>query len=183
MGGNHFLAYKSLTKTGVVDETCAPYQAKNIQCSKMSTCKTCERGHNGDSCEAVPSPNTYHVREFGAVIGEQKIMAEIRERGPVACGIAVTDEFMHNYRGGVFEDTSGEKKIRHVVSLLGWGVAQDGTKYWVGRNSWGSYWGESGFFKLVRGKNNLMIESECAWAVPERNWKKDELQQEDVLLE
>jgi len=50
-------------------------------------------------------------------------MAEIKARGPVACGVAVTNEFMQKYKGGVFEDTSGEKRIRHVVSLLG-GVAQ-----------------------------------------------------------
>merc|ERR1712070_1316431 len=179
MGGNHFLAYKSLTEKGVTDETCAPYQAKNMQCSAMAMCKDCK--HDG-TCSAVQSAKKYAISEFGAVIGEQKIMAEIRARGPVACGVAVTDEFMHQYKGGIFEDTSGEKKIRHVISLLGWGVAADGTKYWVGRNSWGSYWGESGFFKIVRGKNNLMIESECAWAVPKKNWKDDELDEDDVLL-
>jgi len=180
LGGNHFLAYKSLTKQPVVDETCAPYQAKNLKCTAMSVCKTCEL-HGG--CSAVQNPKSYAISEFGAVIGEQKIMAEIQARGPVACGIAVTNEFMHNYKGGIFEDTTGEKKIRHVVSLVGWGVGADGAKYWIGRNSWGSYWGESGFFKLVRGKNNLMIESECAWAIPKQNWKTNELQLEDTLVE
>ena len=34
------------------------------------------------------------------------------------------------------------------------------------RNSWGSYWGEKGFARVVRGENNLGIESECTWAVP-----------------
>ena len=42
--------------------------------------------------------------------------------------------------GGVFEDMTNERKIRHVVSVLGWGEALDGTKYWIGRNSWGTYW-------------------------------------------
>merc|ERR1712070_198735 len=136
LGGNHFLAYKSLTKQPVVDETCAPYQAKNIKCTAMSVCKTCEL-HGG--CSAVQNPKSYAISEFGAVIGEQKIMAEIQARGPVACGIAVTNEFMHNYKGGIFEgeltacsshfifalytvhdaDTTGEKKIRYVVSLVG----------------------------------------------------------------
>lgn len=92
---------------------------------------------------------------------------------------------MKHYKGGVFEDMTGEKKIRHVVSLLGWGVAEDGTKYWVGRNSWGTYWGENGFFKIVRGKNNLRIEDECAWAVPEKKWedKQQMLGTEDIKVE
>merc|ERR1712146_198666 len=91
------------------------------------------------------------------VRGEKNIMAEIKARGPVACGVAVTDSFMKDYKGGVFEDMTGERKIHHVVSLLGWGT----------------YWGENGFFKIVRGKNNLRIEDECAWAIPKNSWGKE----------
>jgi hypothetical protein len=28
------------------------------------------------------------------------------------------------------------------------------------------YWGEQGWFRVARGKNNILIESNCAWAVP-----------------
>merc|ERR1712070_1007417 len=179
-GGNHFLAYKWLTTSeGVVDETCAPYEAKNHKCNAERVCKDCK--HSG-TCSAVKNPSKYKIAEFGAVVGEQNIMAEIKARGPVACGVAVTKDFMNNYKGGVYEDTSGENRIRHVISLLGWGVAKDGSKYWIGRNSWGSYWGENGFFKIVRGKNNLMIESECAWAVPHKNWQTEMLGENDQLM-
>jgi len=196
-GGNHFLAYKWLTEAGNVDETCAPYQAidhttprKNAwgktvhdhHCTPERVCKDCK--HSG-GCYAVKNPTRYTISEYGQVKGEENIKAEIKARGPVACGVAVTDSFMKHYKGGVFEDMTGEKKIRHVVSLLGWGVAEDGTKYWVGRNSWGTYWGENGFFKIVRGKNNLRIEDECAWAVPEKKWedKQQMLGTEDIKVE
>jgi len=180
MGGNHFLAFKWLTKSkGVVDETCAPYEAKNHKCNAERVCKDCK--HSG-GCFPVKNPKKYKVAEFGAVVGEKNIMAEIKARGPVACGVAVTKDFMKNYKGGIYEDTTGEKRIRHVISLLGWGKAQDGTKYWIGRNSWGSYWGENGFFKIKKGTNNLMIESECGWAVPHKNWQEDMFQTEDEVV-
>jgi len=179
-GGNHFLAYKWMASSdGVVDETCAPYEAKDHKCSPERTCKDCK--HSG-RCFAVQHPHKYKIAEFGAVVGEKNMMAEIKARGPVACGVAVTKDFMNHYKGGIYEDTSGEKKIRHVVSILGWGRSTDGTKYWIGRNSWGTYWGENGFFKLKRGVNNLMIESECAWAVPHKSWADDMFQEADEVV-
>ena len=99
-------------------------------------------------------------------------MQEIYQRGPIACGIAATPE-LHNYQGGIFEDKTGATDINHDISIVGFGV-ENGTKYWVVRNSWGSSWGESGFVRVIRGTNNIMIESDCAWATPVDTWTSGE---------
>jgi len=76
---------------------------------------------------------------------------------------------LESYTGGIFNDTTGDMDIVHDISVVGFGV-EAGVKYWVVRNSWGSHWGESGFFRVVRGTNNIAIESDCAWATPTDTW-------------
>jgi hypothetical protein len=114
------------------------------------------------------------VSEYGFVRGENNMMREIKARGPISCRQAVTKEFLKYNGKGIFKDKTGDTHPRHATSLLGWGVAKDGTKYWGARNSGGTYWGENGFFKIARGVNNLGIEEECSWGVPKENWKKEE---------
>lgn len=76
-----------------------------------------------------------------------------------------------NYTGGIYKDTTGEVDIDHEISVVGWGV-ENGEKYWLIRNSWGTYWGENGFMRLIRGINNIAIETDCAWATPKDTWTK-----------
>lgn len=82
-------------------------------------------------------------------------MNEIFQRGPITCALAVTDA-LRNYTGGIFVDTTGRVEEDHDISVTGWGE-ENGVKYWIVRNSWGSYWGENGTFRLIRGTNNLGI--------------------------
>ena len=79
---------------------------------------------------------------------------------------------LRNYTSGVFVDKTGRVELDHDISVTGWGE-ENGTKYWIIRNSWGSYWGEGGNFKLIRGINNLNVEGDCSWAVPTDTWTND----------
>jgi cathepsin X len=80
---------------------------------------------------------------------------------------------MENYTSGIFEDTTKDLNVTHEISIVGFGE-ENGTPYWMIRNSWGTHWGMQGFMKLVRGKNNLAIESDCAWATPTDTWTNTE---------
>jgi cathepsin X len=126
---------------------------------------------HGGGCWAQDNYKIYGVDEYGKVKGEQAMMQEIYQRGPIACGVAVPDS-LENYTSGIYHDTTGATQLAHGISVVGFGV-ENGTKYWTVRNSWGTHWGEDGFFRIIRGINNIGIESDCSWATAKDTWTND----------
>eukprot|EP00343_Euplotes_focardii_P011117 CAMPEP_0205830756 /NCGR_PEP_ID=MMETSP0206-20130828/42076_1 /ASSEMBLY_ACC=CAM_ASM_000279 /TAXON_ID=36767 /ORGANISM="Euplotes focardii, Strain TN1" /LENGTH=450 /DNA_ID=CAMNT_0053134715 /DNA_START=386 /DNA_END=1735 /DNA_ORIENTATION=+ len=158
-----------MNENGITDETCSPYQARGhkngLDCSNEVICVDCSPGIGCFPVEEYPK---YFVYDYGFVSGEEDMMEEVLAWGPISCSISLTEE-LHNYTGGVFEDTTGRHAFDHEVEIVGFGV-EDEKKYWHIRNSWGSNWGDEGFFKLIRGIDNLAIETNCSWASPKNTW-------------
>ena len=166
-GGSALGAYKFIHKNGITDTTCSPYMGVDDfywaerPCNE-TMCRTCDRFGN---CKFIQGP-TYHISEYGTVQGEDQMKAEVYARGPIACSIYAHSDAFQNYKGGVIVDPVEYNTTTHVVAISGWGE-ENGMKYWIGRNSFGTSWGELGWFKLQRGVNALDIEKHtCAWAVP-----------------
>lgn len=179
-GGAPEHIFEYMRRIGLPDESCMTYKATDFtavanmelhdahpdSCHPELECLNCFPIKGDKTCWAVKNPIRYRVKSWGHVSGEQAMMAEIAARGPITCGIASQDDFAWNYHGGIYNDLANSTAVDHDIEVVGWGV-EDGVKYWKGRNSWGTYWGEDGFFRIIRGENNLMIESECAFAIPD----------------
>jgi cathepsin X len=163
-GGVDLLVYDYMHREGVPDESCNNYQAKNERCSPESRCSTC---YPNGTCSAIEKYPLWRVSEFGLVTEEEEIKKEVFARGPVSCLMDATPELEFEYTGGIFEQHKDLPIPNHYVSIAGWGV-QDGTKYWIVRNSWGTPWGEDGWFQIVIGPPtiNLGIQVACSWGVP-----------------
>jgi len=86
--------------------------------------------------------------------------AELHANGPISCGVHATDEIETQYNqivegegDYIWRQTVRFPMINHEISVVGYGVdATTGEEYWKVRNSWGTYWGDYGFFYLPFGK-------------------------------
>jgi len=82
---------------------------------------------------------------------EKKIAAYVAANGPVSIGLNAAA--MQFYTGGVSHPWSflcSALGIDHGVVIVGYGT-ESGSPYWLIKNSWGTSWGEHGYYKLYRG--------------------------------
>ena len=175
-GGNAGTAISKIHEHGIVDETCQAYVGRNLDsCDAMHICEECHPGKTPETfvpgvCQAV-SPDrfsTWYVEEFGDVSGAENMKKEIFKRGPIVCSLFASTRFITQYTGGIFEQEAPNGwATNHAVEISGWGKDAQG-EYWIGRNSWGTYWGENGWFRLRMHHSNLNVENDCAWGVPTR---------------
>lgn len=89
---------------------------------------------------------------------EDQIRTEIMTHGPIEVDFQVYADFP-SYKSGVYKHETGELLGGHAVRMIGWGV-ENGTPYWLIANSWNTDWGDNGFFKILRGKNECGIEQD-----------------------
>lgn len=147
----HALDY--VMRNGLATKEESPYYAVRSVCEKPS------RKQEQDMDELFrPKLHKASVsdasRSFGMVGWErlpenkyEPILHAVSEKGPVAVSVAATGWF--SYSQGIFDGCSLNAVINHAVNLIGYGE-EDGTKYWLIQNAWGTGWGENGKMRLLR---------------------------------
>ncbi|KAI1705031.1 papain family cysteine protease domain-containing protein [Ditylenchus destructor] len=132
-------------------ETGGPYHAGN--CS--STCSTSSNDYSRTKMI------NYTALYDGSSTYEQQMMQEIYNNGPVVA-VMVVYEDLYYYSSGVYAHTNGSNLGSHAVRVMGWGNL-NGVDYWLVANSWGTSWGQNGWFYIERGVNEVGIESEITY--------------------
>ena len=91
-------------------------------------------------------------------------MSEIFENGSVSGIMTVYEDFL-NYKSGIYQHITGSSIGGLNVRIIGWGI-ENGIKYWIVVNTWGKSWGENGFFRVLRGRNECGIENSVNAGLP-----------------
>jgi len=97
------------------------------------------------------------------------IQTAIMTHGPVEAAFDVYSDF-ENYDGGVYKHTTGDQLGGHAIRIVGWGVNKKGHTYWKIANSWNPFWGEKGYFRIIRGQNECGIEAQVTSSSADATW-------------
>lgn len=159
-GFPYLIAGKYVQDFGIVDEDCLPYTASDSPCKFK------------EDCYRYYTSEYHYVGGFYGGCNEAFMKYELVKHGPLAVAFEVYDDFLH-YRGGIYHHTGLQDRFNpfeltnHAVLLVGYDRdAATGENYWIIKNSWGSSWGENGYFRIRRGSDECAIESIAVAAKP-----------------
>ena len=135
-------ALSYMKNTGIVKESCFPYSGSANECSNK-----CSNWQN----------EIMKISNYNSASGITSIKQAINDYGPVTVYMYVDDDFINYYSGGVYSHTlvtwTGGL---HSISIVGY---NDADQYWICKNSWGTGWGEKGYFKIAYSENVLDYDS------------------------
>ena len=129
-----------ISATGGIDtEESYPYKGrKNHKCEASS-------GDKGASFTSVVSVESK---------SEEALKTATATQGPISVGIDASHFSFQLYSHGVYHSAMcSSTRLDHGVTVVGYG-AEDSKDYWLVKNSWGSGWGEHGYIKMSRNRNN-----------------------------
>lgn len=145
-------AWEALAVNGTTTEACTPYVEQADLCADK-----CADGSQRVVYRSRGAHSIYVEGNFTETV--RLIQLDIMENGPVAASMFVYDD-LYKYRNGVYyHDEDAEYAGKHVVKIVGWGTDEEsGLPYWKVANSWSTDFGENGYFRILRGKDESGIE-------------------------
>ena len=133
-GGYMSTTARFLRDDGTYYESCFPYTATDSRCSNAC-----------DNWEAV----AFKIDSYQWVQQSVNALKTALQDGPLQVAFDVYADF-DSYGGGVYEYAWGGQLGGHAVLLVGYQnvSGQYGGGYFVVKNSWGTSWGENGYFRI-----------------------------------
>lgn len=137
-----------------------PYAYEYVQLLGINTANdypTPYQGEEGlcqsDMSSAVTITNYNRI----AMGDEDRLKEAIATIGPISVSIDASHSSFHSYSSGVYYEPdccSADSCHNHDVLVIGYGTDENDGDYYILQNWWGAGWGEIGYFKLARNRDN-----------------------------
>lgn len=139
-GGLMDNAFKYIKKNGGIDtEKSYPYRAEDEKCHYQPK----NRGATDKGFVDIPTGDEEALKKAVATVG------------PISVAIDASHQNFQLYHEGVYYDPEcSSEQLDHGVLVVGYGTDDDGQDYWLVKNSWGTTWGQEGYIKMARNRDN-----------------------------
>ena len=144
-GGLMDYAFEWLESNGIEKQTDYPYTGKKGTCKK------------DPSLYVDMTVTGYNLLCDWEPCDEDEMKEFLYETGPLS--VALNANPLQTYVSGILDLTASQcnpSGLNHGVTLVGYGN-ESGKDYWIVKNSWGASGGESGYFRIARGKSTCGI--------------------------
>lgn len=166
-GGNQEYVFDWLVEKGGVDSdktypyNVAPKKGHPSDCKRDLLTNSSYTAHISGWYQVSGGMDPYGKNGTKHKVDEAGIMEALVKTGPLSLGIAAADAQMKQYKGGVAapKGCNKDSTLDHAVLFVGYGT-DNGVDYWKIKNSWGTQWGEDGYYRIARGSNFCGIASD-----------------------
>ncbi|XP_070286242.1 procathepsin L-like [Myotis yumanensis] len=110
-------------------------------------------------CRYRPEDSVANVTGFVDVPGQESaLMRAVATEGPISVAIDASHLSFQFYKDGIYyERRCSSVDLDHGVLVVGYGFEGEDSsnnKYWIVKNSWGEGWGQNGYVKMAKDRNN-----------------------------
>ena len=133
-GGDMCQAFEYVKDHGISTEQDYPYEGRDRKCRKKT------EGFKIAGCVNVTADDSH-------------ALLEALNYGPVSIAVKADNRAFMYYRSGIISSGCGSEsdELDHGILLVGAAIDKtSGTPYWIVKNSWGSFWGLSGYAHIKR---------------------------------
>lgn len=145
-GGYIDKASNFIRATGLPAESYYPYAATNGYCGNALS------GWRSNAAENRTG-GWFYVATTAPTV--DAIKSALYSYGPLVTTMNVYTDFF-SYKSGIYSFTSGRYEGGHAVLIVGYDDNAGG--YFVVKNSWGTGWGEGGFFNIAYSQLNRTVQ-------------------------
>ena len=134
-GGSTLDAAQFLSTDGTYYEDCFLYQSSDIPCDQ--------------ACSGWRD-YSFKIQDYQRIEWSLEALKEAILHGPVQSTMDVYEDF-YTYSGGIYEYVTGKYRGGHAIILIGYQDKPNGEYgggYFICKNSWGTGWGEGGYFNV-----------------------------------
>ncbi|KAG7168259.1 Cathepsin L-like 3 [Homarus americanus] len=155
--GQHFRRWSRLLNISEQNLIDCCHLCQGCQGARMDYAFTYIMQNNGIDSESY---YPYEARALGYVSiptgDEIALKAAVANIGPVSVAIDASLPSLHYYTHGSILSRCvlrPSTRLTHRALVVGYG-SDWGHEYWVVKNSWSPYWGDHGYIKIARNRNN-----------------------------